>query len=113
MHVRTVTPHMHLLGRKMTVTATLPDGRQVCVVNVPDWDFHWQGTYTYRTPLALPLGTRIDLTARYDNSAENPENPNSPPRDVGWGETTTDEMCIAFLGVTLDAEDLAAGAPSN
>jgi hypothetical protein len=107
-HVVNVTPHMHLLGRRMSVTATLPDGRQVCLVNVPDWDFHWQGTYTYKTPVALPFGTRIDLSARYDNSAGNPENPNSPPRDVRWGESTTDEMCIAFLGVTLDAEDLGS-----
>ena len=106
-HVVNVTPHMHLLGRKMKVTATLPDGRQVCVVDVPDWDFHWQGTYTYRTALALPFGSRLDLTARYDNSAGNPENPNQPPKDVGWGENTTDEMCIAFLGVTLDEENLA------
>ena len=106
-HVVNVTPHMHLLGRTMKVTATLPDGRQVCLVDVPDWDFHWQGTYTYETPVALPFGTRVDLSARYDNSAANPENPNSPPRDVRWGEGTTDEMCIAFLGVTLDAENLA------
>ena len=113
-HVLNVTPHMHLLGRKMTVTATLSDGRQVCVVNVPDWDFHWQGTYTYKTPLALPFGARLDLTARYDNSVGNPENPNQPPRDVGWGENPTDEMCIAFLGVTLDEENLAGeGPPEN
>jgi hypothetical protein len=110
-HVLNVTPHMHLLGRRMAVTATLPDGHSVCVVDVPDWDFHWQGTYTYSTPLALPFGTRIDLAARYDNSAENPENPNQPPRDVGWGENTTDEMCIAFLGITLDEENLASDGP--
>lgn len=109
-HVLNVTPHMHLLGKTMKVTARLPDGRQVCLVDVPDWNFHWQGTYTYKTPVALPFGTRIDLSARYDNSEGNPENPNSPPRDVRWGEGTTDEMCIAFLGVTLDAEDLAPRA---
>ncbi len=108
-HVLNVTPHMHLLGRTMKVTATLPDGRQVCLVNVPDWDFHWQGTYTYKTPVALPFGTRIDLSAHYDNSTGNPENPNDPPKDVRWGENTTDEMCIAFLGVTLDAENLGSG----
>ncbi|HEY6065562.1 MAG TPA: ascorbate-dependent monooxygenase [Thermoanaerobaculia bacterium] len=108
-HAVTVTPHMHLLGRTMNVRATRPDGRSVCLASVPDWDFHWQATYTYRTPVELPFGSRIDLSARYDNSAANPENPNSPPRDVRWGENTTDEMCIAFLGVTLDEEDLAPG----
>jgi hypothetical protein len=81
LHVLNVTPHMHLLGRKMTVTATPPGGGQVCVVNVPDWDFHWQATYTY-PPIALPFGSRIDLSAHYDNSAENPENPHHPPQDV-------------------------------
>lgn len=106
-----VTPHMHLLGRSMKVTATLPDGRQVCLVDVPHWHFHWQATYTYEAPIALPFGTRIDLTARYDNSSANPENPNDPPRDVRWGENTTDEMCIAFLGITLDAENLAGASP--
>ncbi|HZI67835.1 MAG TPA: ascorbate-dependent monooxygenase [Thermoanaerobaculia bacterium] len=106
-HVLNVTPHMHLLGKTMKVTATLPDGRQVCLVDVPDWDFHWQGTYTYKTPVALPFGTRIDLSAHYDNSSENDHNPNDPPKDVRWGEGTADEMCIAFLGVTLDAENLA------
>jgi hypothetical protein len=108
--VLTVTPHMHLLGRKMRVTATFPDGRSVCLVSVPDWDFHWQATYTYKTPIALPFGSRIDLSARYDNSTANPENPNNPPQDVRWGENTTDEMCIAFLGVTLDEENLSAAS---
>lgn len=112
-HVLNVTPHMHLLGRTMTVTATRSDGSNVCLARVPDWDFHWQATYTYRTPLALPFGSQIELFARYDNSAANPENPNQPPRDVGWGENTTDEMCIAFLGVTLDEEDLSPSSEST
>jgi hypothetical protein len=45
----------------------------------------------------LPKGTVVHLEATFDNSAENPNNPNDPPRDVTWGEQTTDEMCIAFL----------------
>jgi hypothetical protein len=106
-HVLTVTPHMHLLGREMSVTATRPDASRQCLVRVPDWDFHWQATYMYQTPIALPFGSRVDLSARYDNSPGNPENPNNPPQDVHWGENTTDEMCIAFLGVTLDEEDLS------
>ncbi|HSE62597.1 MAG TPA: ascorbate-dependent monooxygenase [Thermoanaerobaculia bacterium] len=110
-HVLAITPHMHLLGRQMTVTLTRPDQSTQCLVRVPDWDFHWQATYFYRTPVAVPFGSRFDLSARYDNSVANPENPNSPPRDVGWGENTTDEMCIAFLGITLDEENLASDGP--
>jgi hypothetical protein len=106
-HILNVTPHMHLLGRTMNVEAKLPSGATTCLVDVPDWDFHWQGTYSYRQPVALPLGSSVSLTATYDNSADNPENPNSPPKDVTWGESTTDEMCLAFLGITLDFEELS------
>jgi hypothetical protein len=99
---------MHLLGRTMNVTATTPDGKSVCLASVPDWDFNWQNTYTYKTAVAAPLGTGLSLSARYDNSENNLKNPNSPPKAVGWGENTTDEMCIGFVSFTLDAENLAA-----
>lgn len=102
-HLLGVTPHMHLLGKTMELTATGPGGPQ-CLLQVPDWDFHWQATYRYAEPIAIRAGSRIALRATYDNSALNPENPNSPPKEVGWGESTTDEMCIAFLSLTLDAE---------
>lgn len=101
-----VTPHMHLLGRSMKVTAALPDKTQKQIVDVPDWDFNWQITYTYKEPIKLPAGTHVNLVAHYDNSTRNPRNPNTSPRDVGWGEQTTDEMCIAFLGYTQDDENL-------
>jgi len=107
-HLLAVTPHMHLLGHKMALTALLPGGKRIPLVSVSDWDFNWQSTYYYRHPLALPQGTRVLMTATYDNSAKNPRNPNSPPKAVTWGEQTTDEMCIAFLHYTLDREHLAA-----
>jgi len=100
-----VAPHMHLLGRKMKLEATLPDGRNVCLINIDDWDFNWQGAYFLRDPLALPGGTVVTLKAQYDNSSSNRRNPNQPPQAVRWGEATTDEMCIAFIGFTLDAEN--------
>lgn len=97
-----ITPHMHLLGRTMRVTATYPDGREECLIDIRDWDFNWQGTYTFAQPIDLPGSTRVNLRATFDNSASNSRNPNAPPKDVRWGEQTTDEMCIAFLGVTTD-----------
>lgn len=111
-HIISMTPHMHLLGREMKVEMTVP-GKTTpdCLINVPDWDFRWQGTYTYKTPIAVPGGARVDLTAYYDNSANNPNNPNIPPKTVRWGEATTDEMCVAFLGVTLDVENLTPSSP--
>ena len=107
-HLIAITPHMHLLGRSMKLTAIKPNGVKVPLVSVSDWDFNWQSTYFYKNPLALPKGTRITMTATYDNSARNRRNPNSPPKLVTWGEQTTDEMCIAFLHYTLDREHLAA-----
>jgi peroxiredoxin/mono/diheme cytochrome c family protein len=94
-----VTPHMHLLGKDMKVTATLPDGKLRPLVWVRNWDFNWQESYQFIEPIELPRGTRIDLTAHFDNSEKNPYNPHRPPQDVSWGEETTDEMCIAFLEV--------------
>jgi mono/diheme cytochrome c family protein len=116
-HVLGIAPHMHLLGREMKVTAVYPDGTAVSLIQIDDWDFHWQGTYTFARPIPLPGGTRVELVATFDNSAANRRNPNSPPRDVAWGEQTTDEMCIAFLRVTLDSERLnhvpQYGAPGD
>src|SRR5262249_50881730 len=80
--LRSVTPHLPLLGKKMTVPATLPGGEQKTLVRVSDYDFNWQTIYTYREPVRIPRGTRIDLVARYDNSEKNPRNPSHPPRLV-------------------------------
>lgn len=107
--VLSVIPHMHWLGRDMVVTATLPDGTDQELVNVPDWDFNWQTSYWFKEPLKLPRGSSLHLQASYDNSAKNPHNPNSPPKDVTWGEQTTNEMCLAFVGYTVDAEHLTQG----
>lgn len=97
-----IIPHMHLIGREMKVQATTPDGKLVPLIHVTDWDFKWQSQYRYAEPVHLPKGTRIDMTTRYDNSTNNPANPNSPPRRVHWGEGTTDEMCICFLQLAVD-----------
>jgi hypothetical protein len=104
-----VMPHMHLLGHDMTVAARKPDGTQQPLVSVPDWDFNWQSTYMYKKPIELPQGTRIHLTAHYDNSVDNARNPSDPPKLVTWGEKTTDEMCIAFVFYTVDSEHLTKG----
>jgi len=101
--VISVTPHMHLLGRQIAMSATRPDGTTEPLIKIGDWDFNWQDTYTFVHPVHLPKGSEIALSATYDNSADNPRNPNSPPKAVGWGERTTDEMCIGFVSfVTRD-----------
>lgn len=106
-HVVFIAPHMHLLGREMKVEAVLLDGTTVPLIYINNWDFEWQGIYDYVKAVPLPGGTRVQLEAFYDNSASNLRNPHSPPKDVTWGEATTDEMCIAFIGFTIDLENLA------
>ena len=95
----------------MNVTATSPDRTVQPLIYINDWDFHWQGIYTFARPVPLSGGTRIDVEAVYDNSSANRRNPSVPPRDVRWGEETTDEMCIAFVLVTVDAEQLGHRPP--
>jgi hypothetical protein len=112
-HAYDVMPHMHLIGRSISVIATLPDGTKQDLVVVKDWDFNWQETYQFKDPIKLPRGTRVRLDARYDNSPNNPNNPSNPPRPVKWGEQTTDEMCIAFVEFTIDKQDLTKPKPEE
>ena len=88
---------MHLLGRDMRIIAKPPTGDPIDLIWIQDWDFNWQDIYHYRKPVFLPAGTRISLVAHFDNTAANPANPHTPPIPVGWGDKTTDEMCIGFL----------------
>ena len=95
---------MHLLGREMKVTATYPDGTVRPLILIDDWDFHWQANYTFAEPVPLPSGTRIDMVAVFDNSAESKRQPSKPPRAVSWGEGTIDEMALVFVSITVDGE---------
>jgi len=109
-----VTPHMHLLGREMKAVATLPDGRTEPLIWIKDWNFNWQDQYLFAEPIRLPRGTRLDVSAVYDNSTGNPLNPNTPPKRVTWGEQTTDEMFICFFLATTDRpQDLTAVVIDN
>lgn len=84
--------HAHYLGRQMTMKATFPDGRTRWLLKIPDWDFAWQEQYAFKERLTLPAGTRLEVEISYDNSADNPRNPTSPPTRVKWGPMSTDEM---------------------
>ncbi len=106
-----VTPHMHLLGKQIKVEITRPNEPTQCLVNIPSWDFNWQGAYLYQAPITAPGGSRVRLTCTFDNSADNPLNPNSPPKPVRWGEETTDEMALAFIAFTLDLFSITPSTP--
>ena len=98
-----IGPHMHLIGREMKVIAKTPDGETIPFLWIKDWDFNWQGAYGFAPKIRLPKGSVIHLEAIYDNSDENPHNPNSPPKLVTWGEQTTDEMLLLSVQLTTDS----------
>jgi hypothetical protein len=105
--IHMVVPHMHLLGRKIEVTRSNAVARtSETLIKIDDWDFNWQGFYSYVKPVRTNLFETLRLSCRFDNSANNPRNPANPLKEVRWGEGTEDEMCLAFLGVTLDSPEL-------
>jgi len=102
-----VSAHAHYLAHDITLIATLPDGRKKNLLAIPDWDFNWQDQYIYQQDESLPKGTILHCRMIYDNSAQNPRNPTSPPKHVKWGEQTTDEMgSITLRLVTNNESDL-------
>lgn len=93
-------PHMHLRGKDMMYRLIYPGGKSEIVLNVK-YDFGWQFGYELEKPIPVPKGTRLQVTAHFDNSANNRFNPN-PNRDVFWGDQTWEEMMIPFFGVVVD-----------
>lgn len=87
-----VLPHMHRLGRSVRAFAVTPDGDAVNLISIPDWDYNWQLSYFFRNLLLLPKGATLIAEATYDNTDQNPLNPNRPARDVRYGWNATDEM---------------------
>jgi peroxiredoxin/mono/diheme cytochrome c family protein len=91
-------PHMHLRGSSARYQATYPDGRTETLLSVPDYDFNWQSVYRFAQPLLMPKGTKITWTGGWDNSADNPRNPD-PAKEVRWGLQTWDEMQNGWMEV--------------
>jgi tetratricopeptide (TPR) repeat protein len=95
----TIQPHAHYLARDIRATATLPDGTTRSLLLIDDWDFHWQDNYVYDSPVHLPKGTTVGVQFTFDNSIDNPRNPNRPPKRVTYGQTTSSEMANLWLQV--------------
>jgi peroxiredoxin len=89
-------PHMHVRGRDFKFTARFPDGKTEVLLNVPNYEFQWQHRYRFAEPKRIPAGTWIDCVAHFDNSRENPGNPD-PTKTVTWGDQTWEEMMIGFF----------------
>ncbi|MFM8568427.1 MAG: hypothetical protein ACKOB6_02305 [Candidatus Kapaibacterium sp.] len=100
---RTITglmPHMHLIGRSIKAFFVTPKKDTVHLVDIPEWDFHWQYVYQFQKPVLIPAGSVVYGEAVYDNTENNPHNPNSPPKDVSRGEGTEDEMFLVYMNLS-------------
>ena len=86
-----IFPHTHLRGTKWLYVLELADGTKKTILDVPGYDFHWQTYYMFKQPLEIPAGSKLVSSAWYDNSADNPANPD-PKATVRWGDQTWDEM---------------------
>lgn len=82
MSLLTVNPHMHLLGKSFIAYAITPQNDTIPLISIPKWDFRWQYFYTFKKVLKIPASSRIIAEATYDNTAENPNNPFSPPQVI-------------------------------
>jgi mono/diheme cytochrome c family protein len=88
-------PHMHFRGKRMSFTAEYPDGGEELLLSVPAYSFNWQLKHELAEPLRVPAGTKIVATGAFDNSAQNPYNPD-PSTEVTWGEQSWEEMFMGF-----------------
>ncbi|MBL0273650.1 MAG: T9SS type A sorting domain-containing protein [Chitinophagaceae bacterium] len=98
--VLTVAPHMHLIGESIKSYANKPNNDTIRFIDIPHWDFHWQGQYYFQRPVIVDGGSTLRAFATYNNTASNPHNPNNPPQTVSLGEATTDEMMLVYFAFT-------------
>jgi len=95
-------PHMHLRGKDFEYRIVYPTGESEILLQVPHYSFNWQLSYYLAKPLVVTKGTRIECTSHFDNSANNPNNPN-PNEQVRWGDQSWEEMMIGFFDVAVEA----------
>jgi len=96
-------PHMHLRGKDFEFRAIYPTGEKEVLLRVPKYDFNWQLWYALDQPKTLPAGTKIECTAHFDNSPNNPANPD-PTKTIRFGEQSWDEMMIGFFDVAVSID---------
>lgn len=103
-----LTPHMHYRGKSFRYEVEYPDGNREILLDVENYDFNWQTTYALRKPKHLPAGSTIHCKAVYDNSADNPANPD-PDQLVRWGLQSSDEMMDGYIHVVVDKDQPPLG----
>ncbi len=104
--VENFQPHMHLRGKAMSMEAILPTGQTLMLSHVNNFNFNWHNNYVYADDAAplLPKGTILKITSWYDNTANNPHNPD-PNQWVGFGDRTVDEMGHAWVNITFMSDE--------
>jgi len=103
-------PHTHVRCKRWEYQVTYPDGRTDTVLAVPKYDFNWQTDYVFKEPLKLPKGSRLHATAWYDNSKNNPSNPDAT-KDVWWGDQTWEEMMFTGITYSVDPQPAQTAQP--
>ncbi len=93
-------PHMHLRGKDMKYEAIYPDGRHEVLLWVPQFNFNWQTIYRLKKALTMAKGTKLIVTAHFDNSPKNKYNPD-PTKAVRWGDPTYDEMMVGWMDYVM------------
>jgi hypothetical protein len=102
-----IAPHAHHLAKRLAARLTRGDGSAECLIDVPHWDFHVQLDYLYQRGVGYGPDDRLEITCEYDNSAaQQPvvDGVRQSPRDVVWGEKSSDEMCLFYLWLRFDRE---------
>ena len=105
-----LNPHMHYRGKRVKFEAVYPDGTTETLLNVPQYDFHWQSQYRFAQPKRLPARTAIRVSGAFDNSADNFANPD-PTATVRFGEQTNDEMFIGYANYAALSDSAPVAAP--
>ncbi|MCU1241832.1 MAG: hypothetical protein JWO71_2558 [Candidatus Acidoferrum typicum] len=96
-------PHMHMRGKDFEYRLVFPNGETRTILRVPAYNWRWQLWYNLAEAIALPKGTKIECTAHFDNSPNNPENPD-PTKTIIWGQQNWDEMMVGFFNLVFDAK---------
>lgn len=92
-----IRPRVSPLIVSLQATVYRPDGSEEVLIWTRGYHFDWEPTYFFRQPVLLPKGARIDVVAYFDNSEENPKNPNDPPKQLRWSEVSTDPLCALLV----------------
>ena len=107
-----LSPHMHWRGKDYSYEVIYPDGKRETLLSVPRWDFNWQNSYRFQEPVKIPKGSKLHSVAHWDNSANNPLNPD-PNKSARFGLQTWEEMMVGFVAFVWERPETAQEIAKN